>query len=288
MSASEILLAAGAAAAGVAAGSLGVYVYSRGSKPVSKKPATATPEAVSESKQTSESETTENAEAESSSEIFSREQTRSIPKGELEKSRRELRTLLVEKELVSAALTRLYEAEAAKEITKSEREILGGKYVVELKALDAKISKVDAFIQIGDLETLRNQLLQLVEQKIDAIEKRIESTRKLAEPLIAEMMERGQFTPVVQSTTVDETQRGTPVPDISDMLQNEKPEPRINPIAEPPMVTATSLNPIALAKSAPPAALVERKKPASDKVEELQKEILEALDRLERMDVDSP
>ena len=36
-----------------------------------------------------------------------------------------LRTLLLEKELVSAALTRLYEAEAAKEITKDEREIPG-------------------------------------------------------------------------------------------------------------------------------------------------------------------
>jgi hypothetical protein len=288
LSASEIFLAAGAAAAGVAAGSLGVYFYSRGNKPAPEKPETATDKALSQSKQTPESETAENSETKSSSEILSREKTRSIPKSELEKSKRELRTLLVEKELVSAALTRLYEAEAAKEITKSEREILGAKYVVELKSLDEKISKVDAFIQIGDLETLRNQLLQLVEQKIDAIEKRIESTRKFAEPLIAEMMERGQSAPVVQSTTVDETQRGTPVPDISDMLQNAKPEPRIDPIAVPPMVTAAPLNPTVVPKSASPAALGERKKPATDKVEELQKEILEALDRLERLDVDSP
>jgi len=288
LSASEILLAAGTAAAGVAAGSLGVYLYLQGNKPAAGKPESATAEAAPESKQTPESEITENSESKSSSEILLREQTRTIPKSELEKSKRELRTLLVEKELVSAALTRLYEAEAAKEITKSEREVLGAKYVVELKTLDEKISKVDAFIQIGDLESLRNQLLQLVEQKIDAIEKRIESTRKFAEPLIAEMMEREQSTPMVQSTTVDESQRGTPVPDISDMLQNEKPEPRIDPIAQPPMVTAAPLNPTAAPKSAPPTPLVERKKPATDKVEELQKEILEALDRLERLDVDSP
>ncbi len=96
----------------------------------------------------------------------------------------------MEKELVSAALTRLYEAEAAKEITRDEREILGAKYKTELKSLDDRISKIDAFIQIGDLETLRNQLLQLVNQKMEAIEKRIESTKRIAEPLIAEMMNK--------------------------------------------------------------------------------------------------
>ena len=55
-------------------------------------------------------------------------QTISIPKERLEKSKRELRTLVLEKELVSAALTRLYEAEVAREITRDEREILGSKY----------------------------------------------------------------------------------------------------------------------------------------------------------------
>ena len=289
MSASEIILAAGSAAAGVVAGSLGVYLYSRNnsneSAPV-KSPEIHEVNPQSENK--GESKTNEIAETKSDSDPVAREQTRSIPKSELEKSKRELRTLLVEKELVSAALTRLYEAEAAKEITKSERELLGAKYVVELKSLDEKITKMDAFIQIGDLETLRNQLLQLVEQKIDAIEKRIESTRKLAEPLIAEMLQREQVVaPVIQNVSVDETQRGTPIPDISDMLQNPKPEPRIDPIAETQLVSAVPLSPTVAPKPIAPSVAVERKKP-SDKVEELQKEILEALDRLERLDVDSP
>ena len=289
MSASEIILAAGSAAAGVVAGSLGVYLYSRNnsneSAPV-KSPEIHEVNPQSENK--GESKTNENAETKRDSNPVAREQTRSIPKSELEKSKRELRTLLVEKELVSAALTRLYEAEAAKEITKSERELLGAKYVVELKSLDEKITKTDAFIQIGDLETLRNQLLQLVEQKIDAIEMRIESTRKLAEPLIAEMLQREQVVaPVIQNVSVDETQRGTPIPDISDMLQNAKPEPRIDPITEPQLVSAVPLSPTVAPKPIAPSVAVERKKP-SDKVEELQKEILEALDRLERLDVDSP
>jgi hypothetical protein len=289
LSASEILLAAGTAAAGVVAGSVGVYLYSRNnSKKSAPVKSTETHEVTSQSEIKDESKPTEDAETRTDSGLVAMEQTRSIPKSELEKSKRELRTLLVEKELVSAALTRLYEAEAAKEITKSERELLGAKYVVELKALDEKITKMDAFIQIGDLETLRNQLLQLVEQKIDAIEKRIESTRKLAEPLIADMFQREQSgVPAIQNVYVDETQRGTPIPDISDMLQNQKPEPRIDPIAEPPAMSAVPISTPVVPKATSATATVERKK-SSDKVEELQKEILEALDRLERLDVDSP
>jgi len=289
LSASEIFLAAGAAAAGITAGSLGVYFYSRGGS----KPAVESSEAKSVETNIPPKENPANdpkeitSESQTTSSLPTKEQTRSIPKSELEKSKRELRTLLVEKELVSAALTRLYEAEVAKEITKPERETLGAKYVVELKSLDEKIAKVDAFIQIGDLETLRNQLLQLVEEKIDAIERRIESTRKLAEPLIAEMMQKGQAAPPVQAVTVDETQRGTPVPDISDLLQNQTPEPRIDPVSDPPVVVSVPQISSPMPKSNPPTVVVERKKPA-DRVEELQKEILEALDRLERLDVDSP
>ncbi len=280
---------------GVAAGSLLIYAYSR--EFTDRKETLKTPPPSSSlgeitspsSEKKQEQSPGENIEHGAASELLNRDQTRSIPKSELERSKRELRTLLVEKELVSAALTRLYEAEAAKEITKSEREVLGAKYVAELKVLDDKITKMDAFIQIGDLETLRNQLLQLVEQKIDSIERRIESTRKFAEPLIAEMMNRQQSTPNVlqQQVSVDETQRGTPVPDISDMLENEKPEPRIDPTAEPQTVVANApLAPNDPQKILSASVAIDRKKPA-DKVEELQKEILEALDRLERLDVDS-
>lgn len=293
MSASEIILAAGAAAVGVAAGSLGIYLYSGGAADARNQPAQATDASTrkidSPNEKAEDSGRKETEKKSESSALQQQDNTRSIPRNELEKSKRELRTLLVEKELVSAALTRLYEAEAAKEITKSEREVLGAKYVSELKVLDDKITKMDAFIQIGDLETLRNQLLQLVEQKIDSIDRRIESTRKLAEPLIAEMMTIQQSPPqlIQQEKSIDETQRGTPIPDISDMLQNERPEPRIDPAPEQPAIMSSVASAqIETPKTTPLPPVVERKRP-SDKVEELQKEILEALDRLERLDVDS-
>ncbi len=148
MSASEIVFAAGAAAVGVAAGSLAIFFYTRN---VSDRKASVQPASLSDAAITNErkeaSEQSDKGDSLSSSQFSMTDQPRSIPKNELEKSKRELRTLLVEKELVSAALTRLYEAEASKEITRSEREILGAKYVAELKSLDDRIIKMDAFIQ---------------------------------------------------------------------------------------------------------------------------------------------
>jgi hypothetical protein len=254
--------------------------------------------------------------------------TRTVPKEEVEKTRRQLRTLLLEKELVSSALTRLYEAEAAQEITRDEREILATKYRGELKSLDDQIITIDAFIEVGDLETLREQLLQLVTQKIDAIELRIGRTKPKAAPLIAEIEARSQK----KETGVDSTKSrlektpkpqiafGSRVPDISDLVtkpltqgQPEKTELEVAAVPEPQRKKATEQEPMVPELEAKPrdvslgASTVSvgsepkavtspaQKKVGSssqasdgdDQVEELHKELLEALDRLEKLDVDA-
>lgn len=249
MSAVEIATYAGLVAAGAAIGSVSVYFGT-------KKPRT-------------EETGTESAP------LKQFPSNHSIPKSALEKNKRELRTYTLEKELVSAALTRLYEAEVAKEITREEREILGAKYKTELRSLDEKISKVDAFIQIGDLETLRNQLLQLVNQKMEAIERRIESTKKIAEPLIAEMIKK----PVEVKPATTPIEEKPKVPDISDLLQKPEPIASIVNSSASPTLSIRNMEPMQEQN------FVSKK--SGEKVEELQKELLEALDRLEKLDVES-
>lgn len=307
MSVSELTIILGSAAAGVAAASATVYFSTRpkkSAKALGVSEAPAAPVQNSPKMEEVGPSQTENAQLGEDANPVDLEQkivntvpARTIPRGELERSRRELRTLALEKELVSAALTRLYEAEAAKEITKEERETLGAKYKAELKSLDEKITKIDAFIQIGDLETLRNQLLQLVTQKIESIETRIESTRKLAEPLIAEMLQKqgGQLAKKQQEDTPEKKAIGTQIPNISDMLeQSEQPDSEAfassstqrtdSPAIPAPVVRATNSPPPVVLPPAPSSP--ERRRPA-DKVEELQKELLEALDRLEKLDVET-
>jgi hypothetical protein len=212
---------------------------------------------------------------------------RLIPKDQLEKSKRELRTLLLEKELVSGALTRLYEAEAAKEITKDEREMLALKYREELKSLDSKIVGIDAFIEVGDLETLRDQLLRLVSEKIDAIERRIERAKINVSPMMKDILDRNpQKKSEDQSKLESEKTTKPPVPNISDLIT---PSPTQSSSAESSQIeTPLGITEPIVPISQSPRTQSKRKSATSDgQVEELQKELLEALDRLEKLDVET-
>ena len=211
---------------------------------------------------------------------------RLIPKDQLEKSKRELRTFLLEKELVSAALTRLYEAEAAKEITKEEREIIGAKYRQELKSLDSKIVGIDAFIEVGDLETLRDQLLLLVSEKIDAIEKRIERTKIEASPLIKEILEKNsQMISPVHPKLESERKESPSVPDISDLLAPSASQSTDS--SEGGQTESLGITEPVVASPTPRSPSKRRNASSDGQVEELQKELLEALDRLEKLDVET-
>lgn len=265
MSFVEIAIAVSSAAAGVAAGSFTVYISGRKPRP----------------------DNSNYGIDGKSQKISTTQKSISIPKERLEKSKRELRTLVLEKELVSAALTRLYEAEVAREITRDEREVLGSKYKGELKTLDEKISKIDAFIQIGDLETLRSQLLQLVDQKMGAIEKRIENTKLIAEPLIAEMLNRGVAIPT-QRAGEKASEEKPKVPDISDLLQKpETPFVAARGDTNSPEHSLVVQSKIEQPQIVPTAQQNFASRKSGEKVEELQKELLEALDRLEKLDIET-
>ncbi|MDG6997587.1 MAG: hypothetical protein JRN15_00565 [Nitrososphaerota archaeon] len=266
MSLSEIALAAGGLAVGAGVGSIAVYLSMRGRNRPGGSTQTDLSTPPSQSVEVTINDTPRKQSV--------------VPKDQLEKSRRELRTLLLEKELVSAALTRLYEAEIAKEITKEERESLGGRYKSELKTLDERISKIDAFIQIGDLETLRDQLTRLVEQKMQAIDKRIESTKLLAGPLLAELTRQPE--PMKQKHELDQKPK---VPDISDLLKEPSPNPLPLPIAQMEQRLPEATNSSSTVLIQPE---IKRRIGSTDaQAEELQKELLEALDRLSKLDVET-
>lgn len=221
-------------------------------------------------------------------------QKRLLSRNDLEKSKRELRTLSLERELVSGALTRLYEAEAAGQITKEEREVLAGKYRSELKELDSKIVKIDALVEVGDLETLRDQLLQLINEKVEAIDRRIERVKVVASPLLNKVPEI-EKKPAVSELYADGKLKPA-IPDISDMLSKpqastaEEPEKGTKPlVTSPPVIAEPVIANVATTQTQIPKAPNPRRRESNSdgQVEELQKELLEALDRLEKLDLET-
>lgn len=102
---------------------------------------------------------------------------RSVASPQLEVAKKEVKTLLLEKELLSTALTRVYEAEADGNITKDERATLSGKYRDQLRKVEERLGDVELHIEVGELERLRDDLINLFKQKMTNIETRLDGAK---------------------------------------------------------------------------------------------------------------
>ena len=102
----------------------------------------------------------------------------SVPSADLERSRREMRTIMVERDLLSSALMKLYEAENEGRITRDEREMISKRYSEQIKDLQSKLKDVELVVEVGELESLRNELVSLFEQKIQNIEVRLDAAKQ--------------------------------------------------------------------------------------------------------------
>jgi hypothetical protein len=102
---------------------------------------------------------------------------------ELESSKREMRTLLLERDLISATLTKVYEAESDGQITKEEREIIAKKYSGQIRDFEAKLRDRELIVEVGELERLRDELLSLFRDKIQNIESRLDQAKERLQPV---------------------------------------------------------------------------------------------------------
>jgi len=80
---------------------------------------------------------------------------------ELERSKKEMRTLMLERDLLSGALTKVYEAENEGKITREEREMIAKRYSSQIHELESKLSDKELMVEVGELEGLRDELLTL-------------------------------------------------------------------------------------------------------------------------------
>src|SRR5208282_4187906 len=75
--------------------------------------------------------------------------TSTVSSSDLDRSRREMRTIMVERDLLSSALMKLYEAENEGRITKEEREMISKRYSEQIKDLQAKLKDVELVVEVA-------------------------------------------------------------------------------------------------------------------------------------------
>jgi hypothetical protein len=107
---------------------------------------------------------------------------------DLETSKREMRTLLLERDLLSAALTKIYEAENEGKITREERETIAKRYSAQIRDLESKLRDKELVVEVGELESLREELVTLFREKVQNIESRLDQAKERL-PTMAQQQE---------------------------------------------------------------------------------------------------
>jgi gas vesicle protein len=96
---------------------------------------------------------------------------------ELERAQKELNTLLIERDIVSYALTTLFEAEAQGKITDRERDRLISKYKEDMRQLEKNIEEKESIVNLHKLESMQTNLLEIFQKRFDEVSSRIEEVR---------------------------------------------------------------------------------------------------------------
>lgn len=107
---------------------------------------------------------------------------------ELNRSRREMRSTVLERDLLSAALMKIYEAETDGRITREEREVIAKKYSEQIRGLEGKLKDMELIVEVGELEKLRDELVSLFKEKIENIEARLDSAKERLQPIKPEIL----------------------------------------------------------------------------------------------------
>lgn len=106
---------------------------------------------------------------------------KTVSQEEAAKAREELRVLDLEREILSDAIRKLYEAHAEGKITEEERERLAQSYKERMMSVKEAISKDESVIALHELEAMQEDLIKLFRERFDEISGKIEELRSKVE-----------------------------------------------------------------------------------------------------------
>ena len=106
---------------------------------------------------------------------------RSVKSEEVKMAQDELRVLNLEREIMSFAIRRLYEAEAEGKINEEERERLARWYKERMVEIKDTISRSGSLIALHELEGMQEDLVKLFSERFDDLDRKIEELRTTLE-----------------------------------------------------------------------------------------------------------
>ena len=98
---------------------------------------------------------------------------RTITPFDAQKSKKELRTLDVEREILSFGIRRIYEAQAEGKIDEKERNRLAENYKTRMREIKDLINEKESVVALHELESMQDDLIKLFNDRFDEINKKI-------------------------------------------------------------------------------------------------------------------
>ncbi|MEM2947377.1 MAG: hypothetical protein QXN96_03955 [Candidatus Bathyarchaeia archaeon] len=97
------------------------------------------------------------------------------------RAKEELRILDLEREILSDAIRKLYEAHAEGKITEEERDQLAQTYKERMMIVKEAIAKDESVVALHELEAMQEDLIKLFSERFDEISAKIEELRSKVE-----------------------------------------------------------------------------------------------------------
>jgi hypothetical protein len=166
----------------------------------------------------------------------------SVTQSDLDRSKREMRTMMVERDLLSSALMKVYEAESEGRITRDEREAIAKRYSDQLKEIQGKLKDVELVVEVGELEKLREELVGLFQEKIQNIEARLNQAKERLSAVAPDVVKKEPVPRVERKPELEKVVEKKPKPEASES------ERRVKEIRNEVMEALTKLEQIDIEK----------------------------------------
>ena len=108
---------------------------------------------------------------------FSLTSGRTVTIEEAKEAKDTLKTLDLEREILSYAIRRLYEAQAEGKITEEERENIAQRYKSRMMKVRDSMSKSESVVALHELESMQEDLVKLFSERFDDLGNKVEELR---------------------------------------------------------------------------------------------------------------
>src|SRR4030043_691816 len=131
--------------------------------------------------------------------------SKSVQANDASQAKDELRILELEREILSDAIRRLYEAHAEGKITEQERERLAGTYKARMTTVKESIGKDESIVALHDLEGMQEDLMKLFSERFGELTSKVEELRSKIDVKLVKEIPVQMPKPQSPSTELEET-----------------------------------------------------------------------------------